>query len=367
MGIPFLLSFWYGTGTPLYFLDAAQGGYNADGAPWLKPLTGLRLWTRLSGLSILKASVEGYLFAVFPIIVTMITLGRDPTAADLNDVRRHLLLAIISPLLILSHFSTSFSHWQPVHLDLRFGSAIIIPAAVLAADACENLTRFRFSSLTKFASILALLVSAFFLAIGILQHNFWTIAGAAASLIVSVAILNAQRWPGYLLPTLVVMTLSLNWGYYIRHDYRDEMAQYRRMRIEAEAVPWDSKIPILTDSVTAQYLPYLKSFTIEPKVARWKGEGETSPPFQWADQRDAPWPGKYILVWYPQRAYFQTRRWGGNLPQWVLDQAAAGKLLYQFQFESVESTHNVFDRRRTRSNEYLTWPRAGIYLVNGQS
>ena len=295
------------------------------------------------------------------------TLGSDSAAADLNSVRRYLLLAIISPLLILSHFSTSFSHWHPVHLDLRFGSAIIIPAAVLAADACENLTRLRFSRLTKLASISALLISAFFLALGMLQHNSWTIAGAGASLVVSVAILNAQRWPNYLLATLLVMILSLNWGYYIRHDYRDVMAQYSRMRIEAEAVPWDPDIPVLTDSVTAQYLPYLNSFTSEPKVARWKGEGEISPPFQWADQRDAPWPGKYILVWYPQRAYFQTRRWGGNLPQWVLDQAAAGKLLHQFPSDSAESTHNVFDRRRTRSNEYLTWPRAGIYLINGQS
>jgi hypothetical protein len=367
IGIPFLLSLWWYTGTPLYFLDAAQGGYNAEGAPWLRPLAGLRLWTRLSGLSIFKASVEGYLFAVFPIIVAMMTLRRDSGVVDSRDIYKHLLLAIISPLLILSHFSTSISHWYPVHLDLRFGSAIIIPTAVLVAGACENFAKFCFSQLTKLSTILALLLSVSFLAIGLLQHNLWTLMGAGASLIVSVLVMQTQRWPKYILPSLVVTILSLNWLYYISHDYKDVMAHNKRMRLEAEAVPWDPNIPVLTDPITAQYLPYINAFTAEPKVARWKGEGEISPPFQWSDVRDTPWPGKYLLVWFPRRAYFQTIRWEGKIPQWLLREAAQGKLIHQFQNETAESTHNVLDRLRTETNEHQTWPQAGIYLINGES
>ena len=366
-GIPFLLSLWWYTGTPLYFLDAAQGGYNAEGAPWLKALTGLRLWIRLSGLSIIKASVEGYLFAVFPIIVVMMTLGRDSDIENSSDVRKHLLLAIISPLLILSHFSTSFSHWQPVHLDLRFGSATIIPTAVLVAGACVNFAKFRFSQMAKFSTILALFLSVFFLAIGLLKHNLWTIMGAVASLIVSVSLMHAHFRLRYIMPSLIVMLLSLNWLYYISHDYKDVMARKKRIRFEAEAVPLDPNIPILTDNITAQYLPYLNAFRAEPKVSHWKGAGEISPPFEWSEGRSTPWPGKYLLVWFPRRADFQTRRWGGSLPQWVLQEATQGKLIHQFQYETAESTHNVFDLLRTQAGEYRTWPPAGIYLINGKS
>jgi hypothetical protein len=367
MGIPFLLSLWWYTGTPLYFLDAAQGGYNAEGAPWLRPLAGLRLWVRLFGLSILKASVEGFMFAIFPIIVAMMTLGRDRGVTDARIIRWHLLIAIISPLLILSHFSTSFSHWYPVHLDLRFGSAIIIPTAVLVAGACEDFAKIRFSKLTKLSTILALLLSLFFLAIGLFQDNLWTIMGAGASLIVSVSVMQAQRWPKYILPSLVMIILLINYWYYISHDYKGVMADNKRMRLEAEAVPWDPNIPILTDPITAQYLPYLNAFTAEPRIARWKGDGEISPPFEWSEGRDTPWPEKYLLVWFPRRAYFQTRRWEGNIPQWVLHEAVQGKLLHQFQNETAESTYNVFDRPSTQTNEYRTWPRAGIYLINGES
>ncbi len=367
VGIPFLLSLWWYTGTPLYFLDAAQGGYNAEGAPWLKPLEGLRLWARLSGLSILKASVEGYLFAVFPIIVAMMTLGRDCSVADTRDIHKHLLLAIISPLLILSHFSTSFSHWYPVHLDLRFGCAIVIPTAILVAGACENFAKFRFARLTKLSMLFALLLSVFFSVIGFLQHNLWAIMGAGASLVVSISLMQSQRWPKCILPSLIVIILSLNWWYYTIHDYKGLMAGNTKMRLEAEALPWDPNIPILTDNATAQYLPYLNAFMAEPKVARWRGEGEISPPFQWVDQRDTPWPGKYLLVWFPQRAYAQTRRWGGNVPQWVLNEVAQGKLFHQFQYETAGSTHNVFDHTKTQTNEYRTWPQAGIYLIDGES
>jgi hypothetical protein len=367
VGIPFLLSLWWYTGTPLYFLDAAQGGYNAVGAPWLKPLTGLRLWIRLSGLSILKASVEGFMFAVFPIIVIMITLGRNSGATDSDDIRKHLLIALISPILILSHFSTSFSHWYPVHLDLRFGSAIIIPAAVLVAGACENLTKFRFSRLTNLSSILAFCLSLFFLAIGLLQHNMWTIMGAGASLIVGALFLRKQSWPGSILPFVIVMVLSLNWWHYISHDHQDIIASNTRMRLEAEAAILEPNIPILTDNLTAQFLPYINAFRKKPQIARWKSEGEINSPFQWTLQLDSPWPGKYLLVWFPQRAYHQTRRWGGSVPKWVIDEAAHGTLFHHFQNETAGSTHNVFDRIKTKADDYRTWPQAGIYLINGDS
>jgi hypothetical protein len=367
VGIPFLLCLWWYTGTPLYFLDAAQGGYNAEGAPWLVTLTGLGLWTRLSGLTILKASVEGFMFAVFPIVVVTITVRRYSGVADSNDIRKHLLLATIPPLLVLSHFSTSFSHWYPVHLDLRFGSAIIIPTAILVAGACVDFAKFRFSRLTRISMILTLLLSMFFLAIGLLKHNLWTIMGAGASLIVNVSLMKAQRWHRHILPSLIVMILSLNWCYFLSHDYKDVMAHNKRIRLEAEAIPVDPNIPILTDPITAQYFPYLNAFTAKPKVARWKGKGEKSPPFQWSDGRDIPWPGKYLLVWYPQRNDVQTKRWGGSIPQWVLHEVVKGKLIYQFQDETAESLLNVFDLSRTQVDEYRTWPQAGIYLVNGES
>jgi hypothetical protein len=162
------------------------------------------------------------------------------------------------------------------------------------------------------------------------------------------------------------MILFINWWYYINHDYKDVIGSNTRMRIEAEAVPWNPSIPILTDNLTAQYLPYLNSFTAEPKVARWKGEGEISPPFQWTDLRDTSWSEKYLLVWFPQRAYVQTRRWRGNMPQWVLHDVNQGKLIHQFKDETAKSTHNVFDHLGTQTSEYRTWPRAGIYLINGE-
>jgi hypothetical protein len=287
--------------------------------------------------------------------------------ADPRDIRKHLLLASISPLLILSHFSTSFSHWYPVHLDLRFGSAIIIPTAVLVAGACINFEKFRFSRLTKLSMILTLFLSMFLLVIGLLKHNLWTSMGAGASLIVSVSLMQAQRWSKYIFPSLIVIILSLNWWYYIICDYKEVMAGNKRMRLDAEAIPMDPNIPILTDPVAAQYLPFLTGFTEEPQIARWRGKGTIRTPFEWSEGRDTPWPGKYLLVWYPRRANFSARRWEKKLPSWVLNEVAQGKLLHEFQCETAESTHNVFDLSRTQVNKYRTWPQAGIYLINGES
>jgi 4-amino-4-deoxy-L-arabinose transferase-like glycosyltransferase len=366
VGIPYLLSLWWYTGTPFYFFNEAAGGYNADGAPWIQPLEGLRFWMRLSGLSILKASVEGFLFAVFPIIVAMMTIGRNSGWEDPHHFRRHLLLAIISPLMILSYFSTKFSQWYPVHLDLRFGSAVIIPTAILVAGACVHFSEIRFSKLSKISTSLALLFSVLLLVFGFKQQNLWTMMGAGAAIIVGLAVFQGQRRPVSTLPLLVVMILCLNWWYYVGHDYADVTGLNTEMRIEAQTVPWDPNIPILTDGATVQYLPYLHAFSSKPRVVQWKGDGNVKAAFLWADQCDAPLPEQYLLVWHPQRAYVQTGRWGGRVPQWVLQAAAQGKLLRQFE-NKVELPPPVFDLPKNQTHEYRTWPRAGIYLIDKDS
>src|SRR5207245_11073580 len=76
IGFPYLLYLWWHTGTPLYFVHAAQRGYTFAGAPWLRPLEGLRLVARLIALSVLRAAIGGYLFAVVAVVVAVAVMGR---------------------------------------------------------------------------------------------------------------------------------------------------------------------------------------------------------------------------------------------------------------------------------------------------
>jgi 4-amino-4-deoxy-L-arabinose transferase-like glycosyltransferase len=114
VGIPYLLFLWWCTGTPFYFIRAAQEGHNVAGAPWLRSMHGIHFWIRISGLSILRASVEGFLFATFPILAAMAMVWHNSPWTETRTINNHLLLAILAPLLILSHFSTSFAHWNPI-------------------------------------------------------------------------------------------------------------------------------------------------------------------------------------------------------------------------------------------------------------
>jgi 4-amino-4-deoxy-L-arabinose transferase-like glycosyltransferase len=341
IGLSYVLYLWWHTGTPFYLLQAAQGGYNFAGAPWLRPLEGLHLAARLTGLSILRAMIEGYLFAVLPVLVAW-AIGRRSAPSDVHEtVRRHLLVAIASPLVVLSHFSTSVSQWVPVHLDLRFGSPVVIPAGLLVAGACLRFQEIRLSHAARGGTGLALAASVGLLWLGWEQENRWSMVGAGAAVVASVAVLLAHRMPAFSLPTVLVVLLVGSWGMYRLQEYPQEKARNAAVRREAAAVPRDPMLPILTDPLTAQILPYLNKFERPPQVAAWNGPEEVERPFYWTERTDRPWARKYLLVWHPDRARTQAQRWGTEVPAWVQKEVRRGRLLQEFPGE----------------------PGAGIYLV----
>ncbi len=344
IGFSYLLYLWWQTGTPFYFLQAAQGGYNFAGAPWIRPLKGLQLGARLTGLSILRAAIEGYLFAVFPVVVAVALARRGSPWDSGESVRQHLLVAIMSPLVVLSHFSTSFSQWVPVHLDLRFGSPVVIPAGILVAGACVHLSEFRLSNAARVGTGLALVAAVGLLWVGWEQENRWSMVGAAAAIVAGLAVLLAHRMPKFFLLAVLLLLLLGNWGLYRFQEYPGETARNAALRQQAEAVPWDPMLPILTDPVTAQFLPYLHKFENPPRVATWKGPGEVERPFYWTEQLDRPWAHKYLLVWHPTEAWIQAERWGAEVPSWVRTEVGRGRLLREFSGE----------------------PGGGVYLIGGR-
>lgn len=369
VGLPYLLFLWWHTSTPFYFLLAEGTGFNnmvydLIKASGYQPLHGLLLWVRASGLSILRASIEGFLFASFPVIAIATMLGRNSTGSALRDIRVQLLIAVISPLLILSHFSTSVMHWSPVTLDLRFGSPTMIPAAVLLGAACVHMPGSQLPGRARWCGALVLMIASALLFLGWWQHNPWTIAGAAASIVIGIAVLKVQSGHRLMLPLLILTVLTVNFWYYRHFEYRNILARNNLMRSEAESIPWNTSLNILTDSLTAQFLPYLHGFPPTPRVATWKGLGDVEHSSFWAEKLASPWLENYILVWYPKQAMFTTGRFGGQVPEWVLQEVKKGKLLHPFENE-VETFINVFELRKRHTNEYLIWPKPGIYQIEG--
>jgi MFS family permease len=344
IGFPYLFYLWWRTGTPFYFVQAAQGGYHAAGAPWLQPLEGFRFGARLMGLSIVRAAIEGYLFAVLPVVVAVAVAGRSTPGESRESARQHLLVAIVSPLVVLSHFSTSFSQWVPVNLDLRLGSPIVMPAGILVAGASVGFREFSLSKAARGGIGLALAAAVGSLWVGGEQENRWSMVGAAAAIVAALSLLLAHRMPRFCLPTVLVVVLMVNWGLYRVQEYPVETAGNVAVRREADAVPWDPTLPILTDPLTAQVLPYLTKFRNPPAIATWKGRGEVEPSFHWTKRADRPWTENYLLVWHPDEARLQARRWGAEVPAWVLDEVGRGRLVRGFSGE----------------------PGGGVYLVGGK-
>jgi 4-amino-4-deoxy-L-arabinose transferase-like glycosyltransferase len=360
IGIPYLLYLWWHTGNPFYFLEAAQGGYAYAGAPWLRPLEGRDLMARLTGLKILHASLEGYLFALLPLIVAAAIRGLPGSGDDV--IRQHLVISILSPLVILSHFSASFSQWVPIHLDLRFGSALIIPAAVLAAGACLRL-RERSPSMTEQGVVgLISLAGAGLIGLGWTHHNSWSLLGGAATVLAGLAVLTAHRTPKPFLSMIIVLLLIGNWGWHLVRLFPEHAARNLAVRTDAQAVPWDSVSFILTDPGTALILPYLHQFEPVPQVATWKGTGERERPFNWTTRLEEPWPRPYLLVWHRRKAAVQTQRWDGDVPQWTLGELVKGRRIHPFVNEPPADFPS-FDRPRTLSDAYRGWPPSGIYLI----
>ena len=330
IGFPYLVYLWWHTGTPWYVAYAAQGSYNIVGAPWLRPLEGLQLGARLIGLSILRAAIEGYLFAVLPVVVAA-AMARQSAPGDIGDgVRHHLLVAIVSPLMVLSHFSTSFSQWVPINLYLRYGSPVVIPAGILVAGACVRLRGSPLSNAARTGAGLALAAGVGLLWLGWEQENRWSLVGAAATVAAGVSVLLAHRMPKLFLPTVLVVLLVAAWGLYRFQEYPGERALNAATRRQAQMVPWDPTLPILTDPLTAQVLPYLNQFKNPPEVATWKGRGEVERPFYWARQTDGPLAKPFLLVWDPDEARIQAERWGTEVPAWVRQEVARGRLLREF-------------------------------------
>jgi len=142
----------------------------------------------------------------------------------------------------------------------------------------------------------------------------------------------------------LVVLLVATWGLYRFQEYPGERALNAALRRQAQTVPWDPTLPILTDPLTAQVLPYLNQFENPPEVATWKGRGEVERPFSWTKQTDRPWAERFLLVWHPDEARIQAERWGTEVPAWVREEVARGRLLRGFSGE----------------------PGGGVYLLEGK-
>jgi len=180
--------------------------------------------------------------------------------------------------------------------------------------------------------------------IGIQQGNRWSMVGAAAAIVAGVSVLLGHRLPKSFVPSVLAVLLLGNWGLYFAHEYREEKARNTAVRQEAEGVPWDPRLPILTDALTAQFLPYVHGFETLPMVATWKGQGEVERPFYWTKRTEKPWAQNYLLVWHPERARVHAERWGTLVPAWVREEVGRGRLLREFSGE----------------------PRGGVYLIGGK-
>jgi 4-amino-4-deoxy-L-arabinose transferase-like glycosyltransferase len=359
VALPYVAFLWGHTGDPVYFLRAAEGSYYFPGAAWLERREGVRFWARVSGLSLVRASVEGFLFAVLPVIVAVATRERTTETSDHRGIQDHLVLAVAAPLLVLGYFPPTLSAWVPIHLDLRYGSATVIPAAIVVAGACVQARSSQLSRMTR-ASIAVLIVLATgLLGIGLIRGNAWTSWGAAVTMLVALAVL-VVRQPRWLLPALIVALLAAQWLSYRHSEYRGAQAHNAALRFEAESIPWCPRLPILTDPLTAQFLPYVHEFAPLPPVAFWKADGEMDRPWYWAERRTQPFATDYLLVWYPVRADAQARRWGGEVPAWVRRELAHGRIVQRL---SVDDGEPGAGRAAMPARPWS--PEAGVYFVAG--
>ena len=368
VGIPYLVFLWWHTGNPLYFLQAAYGGVFLDGAPWMIPLEGWRFWMRLSGLTMLRASIDGFLFVVFPVILTVVLVWwEDRKKPGTQSIHSHLIIAILSPLLILSHFSANFTDWYPIRLDLRFGTPIIMPLSILVAEACIRLPSFRLSGAVRAIVALVVLGSATLWVLAWSQQNFWSMNGAGASALLGLVVLKVYRGPKHLLPITILVLLTASWWHYLSHELLETKARTTGLRLEANTIPWEPSLPILTDQLTTQYLPYLHGFTSPPHVATWRLDGEATTPIYktWTEELKAPWPGNYYLVWHPSQAGLTAASWKGRVPKWVLEEIAQGTLVQAFANPS-QFSFTVLGRKVKPPEDFQMWPRAGIYQIKGE-
>ncbi|GJL65481.1 MAG: hypothetical protein NPIRA05_04520 [Nitrospirales bacterium] len=369
IGIPYLVFLWWHTGNPLYFLQAAYGGVNFDNAPWLmSSYEGWRFWMRLSGLTMLRASIDGFLYVVFPITLTVFLLWwEDRKNSNTQSLHGYLLIAILSPLLILSHFSVSFMDWHPLRLELRYGAPIIMPLSILVAEACLRIPSVRLSAAIRTMLAFVALISATLLVFAWSQQNFWSLNGAGASLLISVVVMGVYRGPRHLLPITILVLLTANWWHYLSHELLETKARTTALQLEANIIPWESSFPILTDQLTSQYLPYLHEFTSPPQVATWGLDQTETTPLNngWTKELKDPWPGSYYVVWNPSQAGIAATRRNRAVPKWVMQEVTKGTLVHAFadhrQFPST-----IFGRKVKPPEDYQKWPQAGIYQIAGE-
>ena len=368
IGLPYLFYIWFYTGSPFYGVQAAQISYNLPGAPWLEPLEGARFWFRLFGFSLLRSAVEGYLIVLFPVILMAVFTGKAVFGNDIAEINLYLFMAVFSPLLVLSYFPTTFEYWNPVRLDLRFGSPILIPACILAAGICARLPQMQFAVLTRLALSFFLLASAVIFLVGVCRDNTWTMVGALASLIVGATLFTAQRSSKNLLPAVVSILLICNWAHYFLLEYRQASTVNQQLWGEAASAFEDPITPILTDHITAQYVSLLKGYSDFPKILTWKMHGtvaSTIVPADWADQIKGLGTGAYKILWYPLHAKTRSELWGGNIPPWVIDELRHAKLLSPFHESPEISSH--LSRNSPETAALQNWPRPGLYLIDKPS
>jgi hypothetical protein len=365
IGLPYLFYIWFYTGSPFYGMHAAQISYNLPGAPWLEPLEGARFWFRLFGFSLLRSAVEGYLIALFPVILMAVFTRKAAFGNDIAEINLYLFMAVFSPMLILSHFPTTFEYWNPVRLDLRFGSPVLIPACILAAGICTRLPRMRFAFLTRLALSVFLIASAVIFLVGAYRENTWTMVGASASIVVGTTLLAAQRSSKKMLPAVVSILLMCNWAHYFLLGYQEISTVNKQLWGEA-AVAFENPItPILTDHITAQYLHLLKGYSDFPRIVTWKMHdtaASTIVPAYWADQIKSPETGAYKILWYPVRAKTSNGLWGGKVPPWVIDELQHAQLLSSF-LENPEISSNL-SGNSPETAALENWRRPGLYLID---
>jgi len=364
VGLPYLFCFWWYTGNPLFFIQAAQSGYNLPGAPWVDPYQGGRFWFRISGLSALRASVEGFFFGTFPILLSLLFINRSGLNNKELTALRCFLAACLVPVAILSHFSTSFTRWTPVQLDLRFGSPVIIPSAILVGWACIHL--YEYWSRTRIRVVVAAaLLFCFALTIrAVLSGDEGALAGGIVSMVMAGLICWDPAKIKRILPYSLVLLLLFNFISYRIAEYPNLVSENRKNRHEGSSLSGDVKLPVLADSVTGQYLPYLNAFHPDMVIETWKPAGAPSPLFLWVPQRDRAWDEPYLIAWYPWRAYASSNRFGGKVPEWVLSEVRRGERVVKFSDEKREV--NPFDHVKLNINADLKWPAAGIYRIAKQ-
>ncbi len=366
VGLPYLFTLWYYTGSPFYGVHAAQISYNLQGAPWLEPLEGARFWFRLFGFSLLRSAVEGYLIVLAPLLIMAVCAGKMTVKDRSVATNLYLFMAASSPLLILSHFPTTFEHWNPVRLDLRFGSPVVIPGCILAAGACMRLPPLGsgVAARSVLGGVLLALAVIFF--VGVYRENGWTMAGAVAALVVA-----ATQWVGVrlssnkLLPAVVSILLASFWAHYALREFPHDSKVNRQLWGEAAAALLGPRMPILTDHITAQYVPLLSGYSHPPKIVTWEMQlfpAGTIGPKTWAEQIRGPLAGAYKILWYPQAAAIRAGRWGGTVPSWVLDELRRATRLVPFQTDPEMSDEPSVAVLQTAVPP--DWPRPGLYRVD---